>query len=183
MLTAKGDEEAKTRAISMGANAYITKPFNKDYLQARIEQLLKARAAFRKHLTADDKKQTENDDYSSYLEQKDVEFIKSIHEVIEQNIQNSDFNIDTIAATLGLSRSAFFKKVKSLTGFAPVDLIKEFRLTKSAQLLSSTDMTMTEVAYKVGFRDSGYFSKCFRKRYGMSPREYGREKKGLSPNS
>ena len=183
MLTAKGDEEAKTRAISMGANAYITKPFNKDYLQARIEQLLKARAAFRKHLTADDKKQAENDDYSSYLEQKDVEFIKSIHEVIEQNIQNSDFNIDTIAATLGLSRSAFFKKVKSLTGFAPVDLIKEFRLNKAAELLSNTDMTMTEIAYKVGFRDSGYFSKCFRKKYDMSPRDYAASKRGTNQSN
>lgn len=180
VLTAKGDEEAKTRAISMGANAYIIKPFNKDYLQARIDQLLKARATFRKHLLATDKQPLPSaDDYGNYLEQKDVEFIDSIHEVIEKNMQNSDFNIDTIASTLGLSRSAFFKKVKSLTGFAPVDLIKEFRLRKAAELLAGTDMSMTEIAYKVGFRDSGYFSKCFRKKYDVSPRDFAASKRGV----
>ena len=170
ILTAKGDDESKTKAISMGANAYITKPFSKDYLLASITQLLKERRAFRDTMLANGN--VASDEYSKYLEQKDVKFIKEIHQVIEDNIDNSDFNIDLISSTIGLSRSAFFKKVKSLTGYAPVDLIKEYRINKSLELMRTTDFSITEIAFKSGFKDSGYFGKCFRKRFGKSPREY-----------
>ena len=103
---------------------------------------------------------------------RDVEFMHKIHEIIEQNLNSNDFNIDTIAGTIGLSRSAFFKKLKSLTGFAPVDLVREIRLTKAAGLIETTDSSITEIAYSVGFRDAGYFGKCFRKKYGKTPKEY-----------
>lgn len=71
-----------------------------------------------------------------------------------------------------MSRSAFFKKLKSLSGFAPVDYVKELRLSKAARLIETTDSSITEIAYSVGFRDAGYFGKCFRKKYGMTPKEY-----------
>ena len=100
------------------------------------------------------------------------EFIDRLHRIIRQNIPNSDFNIDDMAAEMGVSRSAFYKKVKGTTGFAPVDLIKEFRLSHAAELLQTTNMNITEIAYRSGFKDASYFGKCFRKRYGMSPREY-----------
>ena len=106
---------------------------------------------------------------------KDVQFIEKIHQVIEENLDNSDFNIDTIASTIGLSRSAFFKKLKSLTGFAQVDLVKEIRLNKSIELIKNSDMSISEIAFAVGFKDSGYFSKCFRKKYDQTPREYMNE--------
>lgn len=89
--------------------------------------------------------------------------------------RNSDFNIDTIASGIGLSRSAFFKKLKSLTGLAPVDLVKEIRLNKSIELIKNTDLSVSEIAFAVGFKDSGYYSKCFRKKYNQSPREYMNE--------
>jgi len=92
--------------------------------------------------------------------------------IIHQPSAISQFNIDEMATEMRLSRSAFYKKVKALTGFAPVDLLKEFRLSHAAQLLQTTDLNITEVAFRSGFRDPGYFGKCFRKRYGMSPREY-----------
>ena len=72
-------------------------------------------------------------------------------------------------------RSAFFKKLKSLTGFAPVDLVKEIRLNKSIELIKNSDMSISEIAFAVGFKDSGYFSKCFRKKYDQTPREYMNE--------
>ncbi|MDD3321718.1 MAG: two-component regulator propeller domain-containing protein [Paludibacter sp.] len=174
ILTAKNDDEEKIKAISMGANSYITKPFSKEYLIATIEQLLSDRKVFRdkiwtlKKLEENDK----NDTYENYLQKKDIEFLEKIHHVIEENLDNSDFNIDSIADTLGISRSAFFKKLKSITGLAPVDMIKEIRLTKSVELLKSTDLTISEIAFAVGFKDSGYYGKCFRKKYGQTASEY-----------
>lgn len=174
ILTAKNDDEDKIKAISMGANAYITKPFNKEYLIARIEQLLSDRKVFRDKIWKQEKSEVQenNDTYENYLMKKDIQFLDKIHEVIEENIDNSDFNIDTIADNIGLSRSAFFKKLKSLTGLAPVDTIKEIRLTKSIELLKNTDMTISEVAFAVGFKESGYYGKCFRKKYDQTPTEY-----------
>lgn len=172
ILTARGNDEAKTEAITKGANAYITKPFSKEYLVARIEQLLKERKLFRERVWKPVEQHPNKDSYEQFLEQKDVKFMEQIHQVIEENLENSEFNIDTIASTIGLSRSAFFKKLKSLTGFAPVDLVKEIRLNKSIELIKQTDLTVTEIAFAVGFKDSGYFSKCFRKKYNQSPREY-----------
>lgn len=174
ILTAKTDDESKLKAISMGANAYITKPFNKEYLLARIEQLLSDRKAFREKVWVQEKitGPVKNDIYENYLQKKDIEFLDKIHHVIEENIDNSDFNIDSIADNIGISRSAFFKKLKSLTGLAPVDTIKEFRLSKSLELLKNTDLTVSEVAYAVGFKESGYYGKCFRKKYGQTPTEY-----------
>ena len=174
ILTAKNNEEDKIKAINMGANAYITKPFNKEYLIARVEQLLSDRKVFRDRIWNQDetKEQQENDTYETYLVKKDVQLLEKINQVIEENLHNSDYNIDAIAETLGLSRSAFFKKLKSLTGLAPVDLIKEIRLNKSIELLKNTDMTISEVAFAVGFKEAGYYGKCFRKKYNQTPTEF-----------
>ena len=100
------------------------------------------------------------------------EFIDRLHRIIRKNIPNTEFNVDAIASEMGLSRSAFYKKVKGQTGFAPVDLIKEFRLSHAVELLQTTNLSIAEVAFRSGFADSSYFGKCFRKRYGQSPREY-----------
>ena len=174
ILTAKNDEGAKTKAITLGANAYITKPFSKEYLLARIDQLLSERLLFRERirLQMENQKTTEEDSYEQYLVKKDVQFLEKIHQVIEESMDDSDFNIDTIASGIGLSRSAFFKKLKSLTGLAPVDLVKEIRLNKSVELIKNTDLSISEIAFAVGFKDSGYYSKCFRKKYNQTPREY-----------
>ncbi|KAA6325034.1 Sensor histidine kinase TmoS, partial [termite gut metagenome] len=106
------------------------------------------------------------------LEKKDILFLEKIHQVIEENLNNSELNMDDIAANIGLSRPAFFKKLKSLTGFAPVDLIKEIRLNKSVELIRNTNKHISEIAFTVGFKDSGYYAKCFRKKYHKTPTEY-----------
>lgn len=175
ILTAKNNDEAKTKAITLGANAYITKPFSKDYLLARIEQLLSERKLFREKVWKQDDNEVDDNNYEQYLVKKDVQLLEKIHLVIEENLDNSDFNIDTIAANIGLSRSAFFKKLKSLTGLAPVDLVKEIRLNKSIELIKNTGLSISEIAFAVGFKDSGYYSKCFRKKYNQTPREYMNE--------
>lgn len=173
ILTAKDDEETRIKAIHLGANAYITKPFSKKHLLARVNQLLNDRKIFRERLWAKDGNSSQADNnYGEYLIRKDVEFLDEINRIIEDNLDNSDFNIDAIATTLNISRSAFFKKLKSITGLAPVDLVKETRLRKAVELMKSSDLSVSEIAFAVGFKDPGYFGKCFKKKYMMSPRDW-----------
>lgn len=182
VLTAKNSDEDRLRTIASGANAYITKPFSNEMLTARITQLIKEQSVFQRKMVLQAKPATDsiaerNDGYEQHLVKKDIEFIERIHSVIEENLNNEDFNIDTIAGNIGLSRSAFFKKLKSMTGLAPVDLVREIRLGKAEELVATTDMSIAEIAYAVGFRESSYFGKCFKKKYGMTPMEYRSEKK------
>jgi len=176
VLTAKNAEEDKMQAVRAGANAFITKPFSSSYLMARVAQLLDEQRVFQRKMVARSATEARRDDggdgYASHLVRKDIEFVERIRSVIEQNLNASDFNIDAIAETIGLSRSAFFKKLKSLTGLAPVDLVKEIRLAKAERLVVETDDSMAEIAYAAGFHDAGYFGKCFRKKFGMTPKEY-----------
>ncbi|NLO71323.1 MAG: response regulator [Porphyromonadaceae bacterium] len=177
MLTAKTDEESRIKSLQLGANAYITKPFNKKHLIARVDQLLNERKIFREKLWQQPDVEVENipNNYGENLIKQDVEFLESIHQFIEENIDNSVLNIEAIAENLNLSRSAFFKKLKSLTGLAPIDLLKEIRLNKAVELMKNHDLTITEIAYSVGFKDLGYFGKCFKKKYKLSPRDYMNE--------
>ena len=182
ILTAKNTDEDKMAAVKAGANAFIPKPFSSNYLVARVNQLLDEQRIFQRKMVvqaAVDNGGSEDsgDEYEQHLVKKDLEFIHQINAIIENNLNSNDFNIDTIAGTIGLSRSAFFKKLKSLTGFAPVDLVREIRLGKAARLIESTDDSITEIAYSVGFRDVGYFGKCFKKKYGKSPKEYRKDLK------
>ena len=186
ILTAKQGDEIHMQAISTGANAYITKPFSSDLLQARISQLLEEQRIFQRKMVLAPQQLPRGGEqeasprggaegaspYESHLIQKDLEFVQNVHQIIEKNLQNDEFNVNTLAEEMGLSRSPFFKKLKSLTGFAPVDLVKEIRLTKALQYVETTDMNVTEIAYTVGFRDPGYFIKCFRQKYGKTPKEY-----------
>lgn len=103
--------------------------------------------------------------------EKEHEFVAKVTRLVEDNI-SQDMSVDTIAEEMGLSRSAFFKRIKTLTGKAPVDFIKDIRLAKAAKLITTTDLGITEIAYQVGFSDPGYFGKCFRKKFEMTPKEY-----------
>ena len=106
------------------------------------------------------------------LEQQDKQFLDNVQQIIADNLTNSDFEIEIIAQQMGMSRSAFFKKVKAITGVSPNDLVKNYKLNQAVELLKHSDMSITDVAYRCGFNDVGYFGKCFRKKYGMSPREF-----------
>lgn len=180
ILTAKHNDETMTAAVAGGANAYITKPFSSAHLSARITQLIEEQRIFQRRMMLRDKHndgETTTDDYERHLVKQDIEFVDKIYDIIEQNINSDDFNINTIAESIGLSRSAFFKKLKSLTGFSPIDLVREVRLTKAAAMLEDTDNNISAVAYAVGFHDVGYFGKCFRRKYGRTPKDYRNEKK------
>lgn len=177
ILTAKNGDKEETRLIEKGANAFITKPFSHDMLMARIHQLIQEQSIFQRKMIlqskpTEDQSAANAEEYERHLAKKDMEFINGIHRIIEENMHNEDFNIDSIAENAGLSRSAFFKKLKSLTGFAPVDLVREIRLTKAAKTVATTGKSISEIAFSVGFKESSYFGKCFKKKFGMTPLEY-----------
>lgn len=110
-------------------------------------------------------------------EQQDKEFADKVRKLLEANITNPDFEIEMLAQELGMSRTAFFKKTKAVMGCAPSDMVKNFKLSHAVELLKHSAISITDVAYRCGFTDVGYFGKCFRKKYGMSPREFVAQQK------
>jgi len=168
LLTALTAESNQLIGIESGADAYITKPFSLKYLLARINKLIEQRIKLRTKFS--------QEPGTARLEiptsNEDAEFLDGIHREIENNIDNSQFVIDDLIKVSGTSRSVFFQKFKSLTGFTPNDYLRVIRLKKAADLLSNTDIRISDVAYNIGFDDPLYFSKSFKAQFGKSPRQY-----------
>lgn len=106
------------------------------------------------------------------LEQQEQQFVEQVNKIIADNLTNTDFEIEMIAQGLGMSRTVFFKKVKTVMGMSPGDMVKEYKLNHAVELLKHSNLSITDVAYQSGFNDVGYFGKCFRKKFGMSAREF-----------
>ena len=107
---------------------------------------------------------------------KNEAFLKRVIQIVEDEMADPNFNIENFADTVGMSRTAFYKKFKSLTGLVPVEFVRDMRLKRGKQLLDAGENNMSQVAYSIGFNDAKYFGKCFRKQYNMSPSEYLRTK-------
>lgn len=171
MLTAKNQEEHRAEGYEHGADSYITKPFHSKVLLARIENLLKQRKLL-KHLFQGSK-EAEQEIAESHLEDRDKQFLKQLHSIIQKNLSDSEFGVEDIGKQIGLSRVQLYRKVKAMTGSSVVDLLRKARLTKAKRLLESRSMSVSEVAYDVGFSAPSYFTKCFKDEYGMLPGEIG----------
>ena len=171
MLTAKNLEEHRAEGYEHGADSYITKPFHSKVLLARIENLLKQRKLL-KHLFQGSK-EAEQEIAESHLEDRDKQFLKQLHSIIQKNLSDSEFGVEDIGKQIGLSRVQLYRKVKAMTGSSVVDLLRKARLAKAKRLLESRSMSVSEVAYDVGFSAPSYFTKCFKEEYGMLPGEIG----------
>lgn len=174
MLTARHSPDDRVKAMEFGADGYITKPFSIELLLARIDNLLtQRRKLFEKFSSQSARnKIAELVVEDVVVTDRDEEFMKNVMAWLGENVENSELTIDQLASHLGLGRTTMYNKLKSLTGKSPVELIKEYRITKSKLLLRTGQFSVSEVAYKVGFSDPGYFSRCFREQYHMSPAEY-----------
>lgn len=174
MLTARHSPDDRVKAMEFGADGYITKPFSIELLLARIDNLLTQRRKLFEKFSAQSarNKVVELVVEDVVVTDRDEEFMKEVMSWLGENIENSELTIDQLASHLGLGRTTMYNKLKSLTGKSPVELIKEYRITKSKLLLRTGQFSVSEVAYKVGFSDPGYFSRCFREQYHMSPAEY-----------
>lgn len=168
MLTAKTDNDSKTEGMNCGADAYIEKPFSMKYLEACIRNLIEMRRLLQSKFS-----HTPLEPITEIATTPvDNDFLVTLNQLIEDNLNNKDLNVQFVANELGMSRSAFFSKVKALADVTPNELIQLVRLKKAAQLIQENKYRISEVAYMVGFSSPSYFSKCFQKQFGVKPIDF-----------
>ncbi len=178
MLTACSMDEQRIQGYESGADGYLSKPFDSKMLKMRCENLIENRKRVNNVLggSANLSPRTavrDNKDQPTSKAPGDIEnaFYGQFVGLVNKEIGNPDLNIDSLAAKMGLGRSQFYRKIKALTNYSPVELLRKIRLTKARDMLSSTDKTISEIAYEVGFSAPAYFTKVFRETYGESPSE------------
>lgn len=171
MLTAKNLEEHRAEGYEHGADSYITKPFHSKVLLARIENLLRQRQLLKNLYQGT--KEAEKEISESHLEDRDKQFLKQLQAIIQKNLSDSEFGVEDMGQQIGLSRVQLYRKVKAMTGSSVVDLLRKARLAKARRLLETRSMSVSEVAYEVGFSAPSYFTKCFKEEYGMLPGDVG----------
>lgn len=166
LLTAKGDLDSKLVGLSRGADVYLPKPFYQKELLAHLANLITLRQKLQLHY-----QRALKDPGEHRVSREEDPFLKKVLELVEQHLDRSDLEISWLAEQLLVSRVQLFRKIKALTGKSPSQFIRSYRLGKARQMLRTTHDTVAEVAYKTGFSDPGYFSKTFKKEFGVSPSE------------
>ncbi len=179
LLTAYQSDDHHSEGIEAGADAYITKPFSMKHLMLQINKLLEKREKVHKHYTSFIVNDVDEDNEESTLGvendgilHRDLSFLKEVEEILENNFADANFTVDEFANMMHTGRTLFFKKIKSLTGKTPNELIRMRKMQKAAELLKSYKYNVSEVAYMVGINDPFYFSKCFKAEFGCSPSKY-----------
>lgn len=174
LLTAKDNIEDKIRGMDTGADDYIVKPFSVTYFQARIQNLLIQRKNLQYRYSSElfsslGKYEKINNKCMADLDQ---DFLDSIVRQIESRLDDSEYSVETMAKSTGINRTAFFKKVKSLTGMAPLEFIRDIRIQNAARMLEDEKLLVKDICYRVGFSDQKYFTRCFKAKYKVSPTDY-----------
>lgn len=178
LLTAKGDEGSRAEGYAAGADGYINKPFSIRTLRSRIGQLIEQRQRLQERYM---KELLSNPSEIAVVTESD-RFINTLVQAIEDNIGKSDFGIKELCEATHYTYQQVYRKVKILTGESVNEFIRTVRLKRAAQYLASGDMRITDVIYSVGFNSHSYFTKCFREKFGMSPKEYVAKHKKITPD-
>jgi signal transduction histidine kinase/DNA-binding response OmpR family regulator len=173
LLTARTEAEQKLEGFDMGADEYITKPFNFEILQSRIRNLIHKREVFQKEFQKRINVKASNLQVTSL----DEKLIQKALKVVEEKIADPDFSVEDLSHELGMSRVHLYKKLQALTGKAPLEFIRTIRLQHAAQLLEKSQLTVSEVAYKVGFNNPKYFAKYFKEEFNVLPSVYASHKR------
>ena len=173
MLTACSLDEQRVQGYESGADGYLSKPFSTSVLKSRCASLIANRKRI-KDLWQSGPFPVVSDRKPKAMESLgttdiDSDFYRRFLDILMKEIGNQDLNVDMIASKLGLERSQFYRKIKSLTNYAPVELIRRLRLQRGRELLLTTDRTVAEIAYETGFSTPAYFTKCYRDAYGETP--------------
>jgi DNA-binding response OmpR family regulator len=172
MLTARADRDSKLEGLQTGADDYIIKPFDAEELQVRVKNLIEQRARLREKFM---REYITEVDEQSLLSPED-KFMKKIFEIFSEHLSEPEFNLDQMTEELNVSRTQLYRKTKAITGLAPKDLLRTFRLKKSVSLFDMGEQNITQVMYQVGFNNLSYFAKCFREQYKVNPSEYIKKK-------
>jgi len=174
LLTAKSGIENEIEGLKVGADSYITKPFTSEHLLVQINTLLESRSKLRQKYFRDINAPVEDITENSY----DQEFLRKATRIIEENLENQDFNIDVLSREMALGRTSLFSKMKGVTGQTPNNFILNIRLKKAAQLLiNDVGLNITDITYKLMFSSPRYFNKCFKELFGVAPANYRKNNK------
>lgn len=168
LLTARTDKEIKHKGLEKGADDYISKPFDIDYVSIKIRNLIKDRENLRKlfqsSIALSPSKVTVNT--------LDEKFLSALFEKLEIGIPDPEFSVDSLEKDMAMSHSKFYRKVKTLTGLSGKELLQDFRLKRAAQILSENNISVADVCFMVGFTEPKYFSICFKSKFNVPPSEY-----------
>lgn len=175
LLSAKYSIESQMEGLRYGADYYITKPFNNAFLIASIDNLLQQRRRLFEALV-DKKKAIELSPEPIVVTSRDETFLREIIRIVEEKMDDTEFNMDAVAELMALSRTTFYKKFKSLTTLTPMEFVRDMRLQRAKQYLDAGGHNVSEVAFQSGFSNPKYFSTCFKEKYHMSPSEYLKSK-------
>lgn len=173
LLTALTGEEQQLRGLETGANDYLTKPFNFEILLSRVKNLLAQQALSRKTFS----KRLEVQPAEVQQISPDEQFMQQVMEQMEKHMANPDFSVEELSRSVFMSRVAFYKKILALSGKTPIEFIRSVRLQRAASLLEKTTMTVSEIAYEVGFNNPKYFSKYFKMEFDMLPSAWAQAKR------
>ncbi|OJU53274.1 MAG: hybrid sensor histidine kinase/response regulator [Bacteroidales bacterium 45-6] len=168
LLTAKDDRDTELESLTLHVEAFVSKPFDPQLLFSRVEQVIASQQQMQEKLRLEAITTPKKEEVVS----SDEKFLSEIIEIIEQKLSDSDLNVNALSTVSGISSKQIYRKVKQLTGMAPVEFIRSVRLKKAAMLLSQKKFTVAEVMYMVGFSSHSYFSKCFQAEFGKTPKEY-----------
>lgn len=171
LLTARSTPEDRIECYKAGANGYISKPFELNVLKARIHNFLMQKTFKQQQFIVD-----KHINLSTLSCQSlDEQFLKKAISIIEFHLTDSELDVESIARELSMSKTTFYRKIKTVTGLPPSDFIRNVQLKHACHKLGNPDINISEVAYSVGFNDPKYFTRCFRKAFNMSPSEYQKQ--------
>lgn len=170
LLTACSLDEQRIQGYDGGADSYISKPFSSQLLISRIHNLLDGRHRL-KQFFGDQQVIGKAD-----ISELDKDFVFHFRKLVEERMCDSSLNVEDLGRDLGMSRVQLYRKLKSLTNFSPVELLRQMRLKKAASLLATSERTVAEIAYEVGFSSPSYFTKCYKEEYGESPTDFLKRK-------
>ncbi|NME72142.1 hybrid sensor histidine kinase/response regulator transcription factor [Flammeovirga aprica] len=176
-LTAKTAEESQVSGLKMGADDYICKPFNMNVLLQKINNIITYRARLVKAFHSPKAIQPKEIEMIS----SDKAFLDEVKIILDENLMDSEFNVDALVEKIGISRTGLYHKFKDLTGLSAGDYIRRYRLMCAHQYLEKTDWSIKEVMYRSGFNTNSYFAKCFKKQYGVLPSEFREQFENSNP--